>query len=121
MSEPPRDGIRVHETFFVLLVSDMARAVAFYENALGGAVSYMSDAWTSVTVSGVRLGLSHAPGHIPCETQLHFAVADLSQACERVTDLGGSVVHPPRQLAKEVWLARVRDPEGNAFSFSGLS
>lgn len=112
------DGVRVHETFFVLLVSDMQRAAGFYRAALGGEVTYTSNEWTSIRIDGVRLGLSRAPRHVPCDTQLHFSVDDLTQACREIVARGGDVMAPPRELAPGIWLARVRDPEGNAFSFT---
>ncbi len=111
-------GVRVHEVFFVLLVSDMSRSVQFYEQVLGAKTSYASPAWTSVRIGGVRLGLSLVPSHAPCETQLHFAVEDLDVACDRVLEAGGQVDQRPLDLVPGVRLARARDPEGNAFSFT---
>src|SRR5690349_12436101 len=105
----------VLETFFSVEVADMARATAFYRDALGATVSFPSPGWTSLHLAGVRVGLALVPGHSGGRTGLHFAVADLDAAGALIERAGGRVLQPRLEPAPGVVLSEVADCEGNVF------
>jgi predicted enzyme related to lactoylglutathione lyase len=107
--------MRVTETFFSIEVADMARATAFYANALGATVSFPSAQWSSLHVAGVRLGLFQHAAQRGARTGLHFAVDDLDAALSAITEAGGQVVLTPREVAPGVLIAEAADTEGNVF------
>jgi predicted enzyme related to lactoylglutathione lyase len=93
---------------------DPERALAFWGGLLdleltprdsGSGAGWVADA------GGVRLGV-HERGRGPGDTASlpYFAIADMDSAVARVTDLGGSVVHPG-----ERW-SICRDSEGTPFA-----
>ena len=106
----------VTETFFSVVVTDMARATAFYGAAFDAATMFPSPRWTSLRVAGVRIGLFHDPAHIPGRIGLHFVVTDLAATCRAVDAAGGRVVTPGREVAPGVVVADVADSEGNELS-----
>ena len=105
----------VTETFFSLGVNDMDRALAFYAQALGAAVSFLSPAWSSLLIANVRVGLAFDADHTPTRTGLHFAVTDLEAARTAVARAGGSASSSPVEVAPGVVVADVIDTEGNTF------
>jgi predicted enzyme related to lactoylglutathione lyase len=108
----------VKETFFSVEVSDMQRAAAFYGDALGATVTFISPAWSSLHIAGVRLGLALSPGHPASKVGLHFAVSDLPGARAAVERAGGRIASPPLEVAPGVVLADVTDTEGNTFTLT---
>ena len=108
----------VTETFFSLEVGEMARATAFYVEALGATVAFASPGWTSLRIAGVRLGLALSPEHAGGRVGLHFAVRDLAEARAEVERAGGCVVAASVEVAPGVFTAEMTDTEGNAFVLS---
>lgn len=96
---------------------DAERALAFWRGVLDAPVSARSEGegsgWQTHSGGGVEVGI-HERGRGPGDSFSlpYFAVADLAQALERVTELGGSVVHPG-----ESW-AVCRDSEGTPFGLA---
>ena len=105
----------VSETFFSVEVADMARATAFYREALGAVVTFPTARWTSLHLAGVRVGLALNPAHAGARTGLHFAVTDLAASLAAVERAGGRVVTPHLEAAPGVILAEVADSENNLF------
>jgi 2-polyprenyl-3-methyl-5-hydroxy-6-metoxy-1,4-benzoquinol methylase/predicted enzyme related to lactoylglutathione lyase len=105
----------VTEAFFVVEVGDMQRAQRFYCEALGARIIYSSPDWTSVLISGVRLGLALAPRHAAGRIGLHFAVDDLASARADIERSGGRVVDAAMEVAPGIVIAHVSDTEGNVF------
>ena len=92
------------------------RARSFWHGVLGVELAPRSaeagSGW-QIDEDGLRLGL-HQRGQGPGDTASlpYFAVADLTATLERVTALGGSVIHPG-----ERW-AVCRDSEGSPFALA---
>ena len=105
----------VRETFFSIEVADMARATAFYCEALGATVYFATPGWTSLHIAGVRIGLALNPELAGARVGLHFAVADLAVARAAVERAGGRALGPDLEVAPGVWIAQVADSEGNSF------
>jgi predicted enzyme related to lactoylglutathione lyase len=95
---------------------DAERAQRFWRGLLDADLSPREAAagsgWES-EVDGLRLGV-HERGPGPGDTASlpYFTVADLPAALDRVTELGGAIVHPG-----ERW-AICRDSEGSPFGLA---
>jgi predicted enzyme related to lactoylglutathione lyase len=98
---------------------DPERALRFWSGVLGAELAPRGagagEGWETES-EGLRLGV-HPRGAGPGDTASlpYFTVADLSEAMERVKELGGSVIHPG-----ERW-AVCRDSEGSAFALAAES
>ena len=96
---------------------DPGRAREFWSGLLGVALeprtAEQGEGWQAETGAGVSIGV-HERGRGPGDSFSlpYFEVADLAAALERVTELGGSVVHPG-----ERW-AICRDSEGSPFGLA---
>ncbi len=95
---------------------DPERARRFWSSLLGVALADRSDhegsGWQT-HVAGPQIGV-HERGRGPGDTVSlpYFAVEDMDVALERVTELGGSVIHPGSR-----W-AICRDSEGSPFGLA---
>lgn len=95
---------------------DPERARRFWSELLGAELEVRLEAegegWQTRT-PGTEIGV-HARGRGPGDTLSlpYFEVSDLSLAVQRVSDLGGSVIHPG-----ERW-AICRDSEGSPFGLA---
>jgi predicted enzyme related to lactoylglutathione lyase len=95
---------------------DAQRALRFWQGLLGAELeprpAEAGSGWES-QVDGLRLGV-HERGSGPGDTASlpYFTVPDVAAALERVTELGGSVIHPG-----ERW-AICRDSEGSPFALA---
>lgn len=72
-------------------ISDMDRAVAFYEGTLGGVVGHKSPYWTDVQLGGIRLGLHPSMGKTETSGSgwiLCFEVEDLNAFAKKVRHSG---------------------------------
>ena len=98
---------------------DAERALRFWGGVLGAELTPRradSGSGWEADGDGLRLGV-HERGPGPGDTASlpYFSVDDLDAAVDRVTELGGSVIHPG-----ERW-AICRDSEGNPFALAGPS
>jgi len=102
-----------------VFVSDLDRAIAFYQGKLGLALQFTASehGYASLSAGGVQLGLA-VPG--PDEAQLigrhtgvGLAVTDLQAEHGRLTGLGVSFKMPPTRQPWGGFLALVADPDGN--------
>ena len=95
---------------------DPARARRFWRGVLGVDLTLRpttaGSGWEADT-DGLRLGV-HNRGSGPGDTASlpYFTVTDLPTTLERVTELGGSVIHPGEQWAV------CRDSEGSPFGLA---
>jgi predicted enzyme related to lactoylglutathione lyase len=103
---------------FVLEVSNMARARAFYRRALGLSERFDSEEWTELDARGATVALRHdRTAKSTRDTGLSFEVSSIEKACVDVREAGGKVVSNPVQMEDvDLKLARAEDPEGNVFS-----
>ena len=97
---------------------DAERALRFWSGLLGAALDERREGegsgWqTHDDTAGTAVGV-HERGTGPGDTRAlpYFEVDDLPAAIERVTELGGSVIHPG-----EAW-AICRDSEGSPFGLA---
>ena len=95
---------------------DPDRALRFWRGLLGVELTPRPESagrgWES-EADGLRLGV-HARGTGPGDTGSlpYFTVEDMAASLERVTDLGGTVIHPG-----ERW-SICRDSEGSPFALA---
>jgi predicted enzyme related to lactoylglutathione lyase len=95
---------------------DPGRARRFWHGVLGVELlprpATAGSGWET-DASDLRLGL-HARGAGPGDTASlpYFTVADLPATLQRISDLGGSVIHPGDRWAV------CRDSEGSAFALA---
>jgi predicted enzyme related to lactoylglutathione lyase len=101
--------------FFMVVVKDMDRSVAFYRDVLGLKVTFQSPGWTALDAGNVNVGLHSESEHLkvhPTESaQCGFYVDDIQKT---VADLKAKAVHvlmPPRK-EDFGWLAVFQDPDG---------
>lgn len=111
--------MRILSTYFMIHVTDMDRAVAFYRDAFGLAQRETSPFWSELALGDQTVALHGGRTGGPVDTDLGFIVADLTEACAAVTSCGGTVVRPPEDRPGEpIRLATVADPDGNRLSLS---
>ena len=101
-----------------LTVSDIARAVAFYRDALGMRFLFQVPNLAFFDCDGIRLMLSLPEK--PAEgssSVIYFKVADIQQAFKSLASRGVSFEGEPHLIAKmpdhELWMAFFRDPDRN--------
>lgn len=105
---------------FMLMVENMARAVAFYRDAVGLSLVSESPHWSElshgdaiVALHGGREDASHR------STGLSFTVDDIHGAVQDVEGAGGKILMAPEDRPGEpIWLADCEDTEGNGFMIS---
>ena len=112
----------------ILYVTQMARSVAFYRDALGLPVRLESPEWVELGTGGATLalhaGVHPAPpgspkaGSVP-HVQVSFGVASVAAAHAALVARGVTFLHGPRPIAPGISLARFDDPDGHALSISG--
>lgn len=117
--------------WFDIYVTDMDRAVRFYENVLqqqlapiGGPtgetqmMAFPADMGT-YGAGGALVKSSHArPG--PGGTLVYFSVTDCAQEADRVASAGGKLVQPKFSIGEFGWVALCEDTEGNLFGLSSM-
>jgi len=103
-----------------IVVGDVARATAFYRDVLG--LKFLFGAGPSMAflaAGSVRLLLTtpQGAGEAGKNSILYFKTSDIKAAFAAVVARGARSESEPRMAAKmpnyELWLAAVRDPEGN--------
>jgi predicted enzyme related to lactoylglutathione lyase len=104
-----------------VFVTDLSRALAFYKDALGLSVQFVSPehGYASVAAGEVRLGLA-VPGHeqsdlVGRHTGVGFEVADLEREYARLLRLGAAFTMPPTRQPWGGFMALISDPDGNVF------
>lgn len=101
-------------------VSDVAKALEFYRDALGLAFLFQPDANLAFVKAGeVRIMLStpQGAGQVGANSILYFKIDDIVAAHRRLLEAGVTNERAPQLAANmpdhELWLAFVRDPDGN--------
>lgn len=118
-----------------LIVEELARAVAFYKQALG---AEETERWTDEhgrRLLEVQLRVGQAvfqvreasacadpgcmsTGHQPKAVTLHLEVDDCDAAVARAASAGAEVTFPPADMSWGDRYARIRDPFGHEWSFA---
>ncbi|MGI9400883.1 MAG: VOC family protein [Rhizobiaceae bacterium] len=114
--------------WFEIPVTDMDRARKFYSHVLMTEFTDMNDGPNPISIFGYGKGEKDVSGHLypgvpaPAGTgpTVHLAVSDnLSDAMERVTSAGGSVVSPIIEIPAGRF-AYCQDPDGNSISLFAI-
>jgi predicted enzyme related to lactoylglutathione lyase len=106
--------MRVTKLLYILWVSDMGRAIAFYRDSMGLTLRSESPSWSELTCGDATLALHISPSGGRGPTGLAFEVDDISAAC-RAAELGGGrvVTAPHRGNIPGLIRAEIEDPDGN--------
>lgn len=103
-----------------ITVSDIAKALSFYRDALELEFLFQPDANLAFVKAGdVRIMLStpQGAGQVGANSILYFKLDDIVTAHRRLIEAGVTDERAPQLAAKmpdhELWLAFVQDPDGN--------
>ena len=116
--------------YTILYVSDVTRAIEFYENAFGfrrrfvhesGDYAELETGVTTLSFANLNLAASNIEGGVtptdplqrPPAFELAFATEDVSGAYERAVAAGAFASSPPKRKPWGQTVAYVRDREGN--------
>ena len=109
--------MKVETVKYMLMVQDMDRALSFYTGVIGLKVGYQSEFWSELSFGDAVVALHGGGTGETEETGLIFQVDDIDAAVGEVEQGGGKIISGPSDPPGEpIRLARVLDPEGNAFS-----
>ena len=104
-----------------VFVSDLKRAVAFYQEQLGLSLEHAAEehGYASFFAGAIRLGLA-AAGEDQAElagrhTGIGFAVSDLVAEHARLSKLGVTFSMPPTRQPWGGFMALFSDPDGNVY------
>lgn len=120
------DDDRMKPTYFDLTVHDVARARAFFEQALGWRFEKFEMPYEYYRIQAGAAGEPGIDGGIGCVndsplaegrpmTQLTMPVADLDATLARVRAAGGRVVEPRMAIPGIGWYATCAEPGGLKF------
>lgn len=103
-----------------IVVGDVAKATAFYRDVLGLKFLFPTGPnMTFLAAGSVRIMLTTPQGAsaVGKNSILYFKVADIAATHAAIVARGAEAASQPRMIAKmpdhELWMAAVRDPEGN--------
>lgn len=108
--------------WFEIPVSDMNRAVDFYEHVFGVTLDKQEMgeqkmAWFPMKEDevGAPGSLVKGKGYVPSDkgTLIYFTSADIENACRKVAEKGGSVLQEKSSIGEYGFIAMVLDTEGN--------
>lgn len=117
--------------WFDIYVSDMGRAVAFYERVLQARLEPIGDPTGETQMMGfpTDMGLYGAGGALVKSaytrpgaggTLVYFGVQDCATEAARVVAAGGKVIRPKFSIGEFGWVALCEDTEGNPFGLSSM-
>ena len=113
--------------YFEIPVTDMKRAVAFYERVFGLAL-------TRQTIDGYEMAIFpraegaagasgalakgdvYKPSHDGCIP--YFGVEDIDATLSRACSLGAKVLYPKTDIGEAGWVAEIEDSEGNRIALN---
>lgn len=99
---------------FMLMASDMDRAVAFYQSTFGFEPICVNPYWSELKFGDAIIALhgGYAGGRNPIPLTLEFG--DVFAVADEIAAAGGKIIEAPRQREGEpILLGTFRDPEGN--------
>ena len=106
--------IRPEKVKFMLLATDMGRAVRFYQMVFGLDQIFVSEFWSELSFGTAIIALHGGHDGSVNPTGLSFQFEDVFDAVERIEKAGGTVLEVPNQREGEpILLGRYRDAEGN--------
>lgn len=112
-------GARIGQ--IAIVCQDVARATAFYRDALGLRFLFAAGPQLSFfDAGGTRLMLSVAEGDVRGTSALYFSVRDIAAVAASLAAKGVRFINAPHVVARmpeyELWLAEFRDSEGNVLA-----
>ena len=108
----------VFAAYTLVFVRNMARAVAFYRDALGMTVRVQTPAWSELEIAGATVALHSGRESGEQEIPLGFKVLNIDAVANAVVTAGGFIHAPKRQAAGEPAIMKAGDPDGNIFVLS---
>ena len=119
MSSPAPTGVSEIGQI-AIIVGDVPRATAFYRDVLGLKFLFPAGPTMAFLAAGsVRIMLTtpQGAGEVGRNSILYFKVTDIAAVHAAIVARGAKKESEPRLIAKmpdhELWMAAVRDPEGN--------
>jgi predicted enzyme related to lactoylglutathione lyase len=117
--------------WFDIYVTDMPRAVTFYESVLQQTLEQIGDPTGEAQMMGfpTDMAIYGAGGALvksnyarpgPGGTLVYFSVDDCANEAQRVVPAGGKVVRPKFSIGEFGWVAVCEDTEGNLFGLSSM-
>lgn len=118
--------------WFDIYVSDMDRAVAFYEAVLKQKLEKIGDPtgetqmmcfagnMAAYGVSGALVKSQYSTPGVG-GTMVYFSVEDCSAEASRVVAAGGKLVRPKFSIGEFGWVALCQDTEGNRFGLNSMA
>jgi uncharacterized protein len=117
--------------WFDIYVSDMGRAVTFYQQVLQQTLAPMGDPTGETQMMGfpTEMHLYGAGGALVKSaharpgaggTLVYFSVDDCANEQARVTPAGGKVIRPKFSIGEFGWVTLCEDSEGNLFGLSSM-
>lgn len=118
--------------WFDIYVTDMERAVAFYQAVLEKKLEDMGDPTDSSVImksfptdmaaygAGGALVKREGSGPGIGGTLVYFGVEDCLVEESRVSDAGGEVISPKMSIGEFGWVSLCMDTEGNMFGLSSM-
>jgi len=118
-------------SWFDIYVSEMERAVTFYENVLQTKLEPIGDPTgeTKMMAFPTDMGTYGAGGALVKSshsqpgiggTVVYFSVEDCSIQAARVASAGGQVIRPKFSIGEFGWVSICQDTEGNLFGLSSM-
>ncbi len=108
----------VQQVTFMIMAQDMKRAITFYKNTVGLKLGYESPEWSELKFGDAVVALHGGWKGGVNKTGLSFQVSNINEACEKAEKFGGTIVDPAAEREGEpIFLAMIRDTEGNEFMF----
>jgi predicted enzyme related to lactoylglutathione lyase len=106
--------IRPEKVKFMLLATDMQRAVRFYQGAFGLDQIFVSEFWSELSFGNAIIAFHGGHDGSLNQTGLSLQFEDVFEAMDRIEKHGGKILDLPTQNEGEpILLGRYRDPEGN--------
>lgn len=106
---------------YLLEVTDMDRAVAFYATTFGLEIAEQSEWWSELRLGQATVALHGGRKAGRVVTGLSFTVTDIDATTAAVRTAGGTVIsepYSPGQGAEGIRLAEYADPDDNTFMAS---
>ena len=111
--------MEVTKVLYMLMVSDMAKSVEFYRDAIGLDLQVQSPGWSELTFGNATVALHISRDGGNRSTGLNFEVSNIEDACDELAAAGGTVLNAPYGGGVPgLRLADVTDLDGNQFQFS---
>jgi predicted enzyme related to lactoylglutathione lyase len=107
-------AVKPEKVKFMLLATDMRRAVSFYKKVFGLDEIFVSEFWSELNFGNAIIAFHGGHDGTLNPTGLSFQFEDVLDAVERIEQSGGLILDLPAQREGEpILLGRYRDPEGN--------